>query len=186
MMNELQKIAVAQTYIEQLANGLNPLSGEQVEDSDIINNVHISRCLFYVSGVLKEIVDNRGKYKLQLPEKSPFSLSAEQAGRFEFSKTPVSVSEITKKFNSLIDPDSVKELKLGIITGWLTEVGMLDDFIVNNKRRKRPTSDGISLGISTEKRVSKIGTPYEVLLYNLKAQHFIVDNIDAIVAFNNK
>lgn len=181
-MNELQKIAFAQDYIEKMANGINPLSGETVGDSDLVNNIHISRCLFYVSGILKDIVNNKGKYKAQLPERAPFSLSDEQAARFQFSETPIAVSEITKRLNSLIDPICVKELKNGVITNWLNEVEMLEEYTVNNKKKKRPSQNGLAMGISVEQRISKMGVPYEAVFYDLKAQHFIIDNIDAIIA----
>jgi len=45
-MTELEKIAYAKSYIEKLANGINPLTNQEVPESDIINNVKISRCLF--------------------------------------------------------------------------------------------------------------------------------------------
>ena len=37
-MTELEKIAYAKTYIEKLANGINPLTDQPVPDSDSINN----------------------------------------------------------------------------------------------------------------------------------------------------
>ena len=36
--------------------GINPLNGEKVKDDDLINNIRISRCLFYVNDVLNDIV----------------------------------------------------------------------------------------------------------------------------------
>ena len=59
-MTELEKIAYAKTYIEKLANGINPLTNQAVPDDDLINNVRISRCLFYVSDILRRIVENEG------------------------------------------------------------------------------------------------------------------------------
>ena len=59
-MTELEKIAYAKTYIEKLANGINPLTDQPVPDADSINNVRISRCLFYVSDLLRQIVENGG------------------------------------------------------------------------------------------------------------------------------
>lgn len=43
------KLKVAIDWINKLANGMNPLDGSTLSDSDIVNNIHISRCLFYVS-----------------------------------------------------------------------------------------------------------------------------------------
>lgn len=48
-MTEVEKIAYTRMYIEKLANGINPLTDQAVPDTDLINNVRISRCLFYVS-----------------------------------------------------------------------------------------------------------------------------------------
>lgn len=59
-MTELEKIAYAKSYIEKLANGVNPLTDQVVSDMDVINNVRISRCLFYVSDLLRQILDNDG------------------------------------------------------------------------------------------------------------------------------
>ena len=42
----LELLKHAKEYIENMANGINPLTGESVKDDDLINNVRISRCLF--------------------------------------------------------------------------------------------------------------------------------------------
>ena len=67
IMTELEIIAHAQTYLEKLAKGINPLTGEEVGENDVINNVRISRCLFYTADLLKKIVDNKGKFKVGCP-----------------------------------------------------------------------------------------------------------------------
>lgn len=48
-MIDISKLRTAQDWIEKLANGINPLTLEPVKEDDIVNNVHISRCLFFVS-----------------------------------------------------------------------------------------------------------------------------------------
>ena len=45
-MEEKEKIAIAQDWVSQLANGINPLNGNVLKEDDVVNNVHISRCLF--------------------------------------------------------------------------------------------------------------------------------------------
>ena len=50
----------AKEYISKMANGINPLTGEQVKDDDMINNIKISRCLFFVNDILNEIIANDG------------------------------------------------------------------------------------------------------------------------------
>lgn len=58
-MTEKELLIHAKNYIDKLANGINPLTGEPVADDDIVNNVRISRCLFYVSSVLKSVIDKQ-------------------------------------------------------------------------------------------------------------------------------
>ena len=62
-MTEVEKIEYAKLYIEKLANGINPLTGQAVPDTDLINNVRISRCLFYVSDILRQVVERGGVSK---------------------------------------------------------------------------------------------------------------------------
>ena len=184
-MTELEIIAHAQTYLEKLAKGINPLTGEEVAETDVVNNVRISRCLFYTADLLKKIVDNKGKFKAEMPEQKPFSLTEEQIGRFEYSENGISVTEIVKRFNALIDSTYMKELKTKQITEWLVSVGMLQNVVVNNKTRRRPTAHGESICITMEEHMGQYGM-YEGVFYDNKAQHFIADHIDAIIAFDNQ
>lgn len=185
-MTEIEIIARAQMYLEKLANGIDPLTNKEVPENDVVNNVRISRCLFYSSGILKQIIDNKGKFKLELPDRAEFTITPEQLSRFDYSDYPISISEITKRINYLVNTLYIKELKRGVISDWLTETGMLSDIIVNNKSRKRPTSAGQNIGIITEERTSQQGRTYEAVYYNLNAQHFIIDNIDTIIEYNRQ
>ena len=183
-MTELETIARAQMYLEKLANGINPLTNTEAAENDVINNVRISRCLFYTSGILKQTVDNKGKFKLEMPDRAEFNISPEQLAKFEFSENPIPISEITKRLNALVNTLEVKDLRYGAITNWLADIGMLSSIIVNNKTKRVPTEAGKQIGIIAEERVSKQGFTYEAVYYNLNAQHFIIDNIDAIIALN--
>ena len=65
-MIDMEKLVTAKVWIEKLANGINPLNDELVKEDDLINNVHISRCLFYVTELLDGIkvgttVEGRGR-----------------------------------------------------------------------------------------------------------------------------
>lgn len=185
-MTEIETIARAQMYLEKLANGVNPLTDTEVNETDVVNNVRISRCLFYVSGILKQIVDNKGKFKVKMPDRAEYTVTSEQLAAFAYSDQPISVSELTKRLNDLVNPLYVKELKRGVITDWLTEVGLLSDYIVNDKTRKRPTAQGMNIGIITEERTNQYGTPYEGVFYTHSAQHFIIDNIGTVIEWNRK
>ena len=59
-MTELETMQRAKMYLDKLANGINPLTDQPTPDSDCINQVRISRCLFYVSDVLRKVIENGG------------------------------------------------------------------------------------------------------------------------------
>ena len=111
---------------------------------------------------------------------------AQQLEKFAYSQTPLTVSEITKRLNELVNPLQCSTLKNGVITEWLTEIGMLTNVIINNKSKKRVTDNGRSVGIISEQRVNQQGSTYEAISYNLNAQQFIVDNIHSIIELNRK
>lgn len=181
-MTDIEIIARAQMYLEKLANGIDPLTNKELAENDVVNNVRISRCLHYVTGILKQITTT-GSFEIQ---KSEFTLSARQLERFAYSQTPLTVSEITKRLNELADPLQYNTLKNGVITEWLTESGMLTNVVINNKSKKRVTNNGRNIGIISEQRVNQQGSTYEAILYNLNAQHFIIDNIHAVIELNRQ
>ena len=51
----------AQEYIEKMANGINPINNEKVKNDDSLNNIRISRCLFYVNSILKDVLKKETK-----------------------------------------------------------------------------------------------------------------------------
>ena len=181
-MTDLKKIAYAKSYIEKLANGVNPLTDQVVSDMDVINNVRISRCLFYVSDLLRQILDNDGiSHKKSRIPKKPFYLGHEARKGFRYSKMPIPVSEITRRINELIDTEQMAKITYRQIAEWLIEAGFLTmENDQNGKHYRRPSPAGEKLGIFTERRQSDRG-PYTVTLYCQEAQQFIVDHLDAIL-----
>ena len=181
-MTELEKMQRAKMYIDKLANGINPLNDLPAAESDVINNIRISRCLFYVSDILRQVIESNGVQSKEKSTKKPFFLSVDSRKQFSFSATPISISEITKRINDLVDVDTYKKLKHTDITSWLIEINALEVCsTANGKTVKRPTEQGKALGISTEKRIGRNGE-YTVVLYNQEAQQFILDNMDTIIA----
>ena len=59
-MTELETLERAKMYMEKLANGINPIDGSVIPDEDIVNNVRLSRCFFYVADVLRQVIENGG------------------------------------------------------------------------------------------------------------------------------
>ena len=101
-MTELEKIEYAKSFIDKLANGINPLDDSPIPDNDIANNVRLSRCFFYVSDILRQVIENEGTTSSKKKTKNAFNITQEQLSRFSYSETPISISEIAKKSTNLL------------------------------------------------------------------------------------
>ena len=181
-MTELEKIAYAKSFIDKLANGINPLDDTPIPDDDIANNVRLSRCFFYVSDILRQVYENGGVIKPKRTPKIPFAVSLEQLEKFEYSAEPIAVSEIAKRIYAMADNENMEKVSYRQINQWLLNIGMLylHDF-GGKKPVKRPTEEGNQIGITVETRMGRYGE-YQVVLYNEDAQRFILDNLEAVAA----
>ena len=188
-MTELEMIERAKMYIDKLANGIDPISDTEAPENDIINNVRLSRCFFFVSDVLRRVIENGGVGKQrqsEKPAKKTFSLSYEQRKAYPYSDTPISISEIARRISSLAADEDMAQMKYGSITGWLIQIDMMKpDLSPTGRQTKLPTAAGRDLGISTEARTGMNGD-YIAVLYNRNAQQFILDNLDAILEFEQE
>lgn len=186
-MTELEKMERAKMYIDKLANGINPIDDSMIPEGDVINQVHLSRCLFFVSGILRQVIeaDVVSAKKTKKAKKLPLNLPIEKRTSFDFSNQPIPISEIARRINALRDCETMQTVSYKGIMDWLSGIGLLDWAVTpDGKRTKRPTPQGTEAGISVEDRESPKG-PYQVVVYNLDAQHFILDNLDAVIQAEN-
>lgn len=177
-MNELEKMELAKSYLDKMANGINPLTDEQAEEADMINNIKISRCLFYVSDIIRQVIENGGtvQYKTARNRKR-FYITDEQKSILTVKEPNCYVKDIAEEINRVTQQNDTRRIQPVWITSWLVSIGMLE--IVDNK--KQATEQGNEIGIISEHRYSaKIGV-YLANVYAPSAQTFIFDNIDAIV-----
>ena len=187
-MTELETIERAKMYLDKMANGIDPLSDKSVPETDMINQVRISRCLFFVSDVLRRVLENGGietKQRQKQPPKRPLEITAEQLSRFEPDPQGLTLSNLAKRINALIDNEDMVPLKYTAITEWLQEMGMLKTVVnANGNNTNRPTESGNAAGIFAVDKDGPNG-PYVAVVYNAAAQQFIVDNIDALIGIQN-
>ena len=182
-MTEIEKIEYAKSFIDKLANGINPLDNTPIPDNDIANNVRLSRCFFYVSDILRQVIDNGGVQPARASKKrkKEFGLSDEAREKIQVSETPLTVSEISNYLNNVVDSKKFKRLPAATINNWLLKLQLLEEIpLPNGRSRKLPTVQGNEIGIFTEERTGQYGT-YVTVLFSPSAQQFIYDNIDAII-----
>lgn len=184
-MTELETLQRAKAYMEKLANGINPLDDTEIPANEVVNHVRLSRCFFYVANVLGQVIDNGGAVGQNHKNyRQPFDLTSVQREDIALSDVPIPVSDLAKRISAGIDETGMRRLSFNAITKWLLSIGLLEEYPVDEGRTaKRPTEQGVEIGILTEERTGQEGRPYMAVLYSRNAQQFIVDNLDALQPF---
>ena len=177
-MEETEKIMMAQKWVRQLANGINPLNGGPLKEDDIVNNVHISRCLFFVVDVLGKHTERRTKPKSV--RVVPFDSSAMQKDNYNYTDV-ISISAFAREVEKLI-PENMKSVSYKSMTHWLVQEGLIQDSAPDDSGRisKIATEKGKTMGIHTEERENNNGAHYLLTLYNQDAQRFLLEHIEEI------
>lgn len=175
-MIDVEKLNSAKMWIEKLANGINPLNDELVKDDDLLNNVHISRCMFYVSELLSEIKIGSS---VERRSRKPFFLSANDAVNIPIS-IPNGIANFVRLVNGYIQ-EGMKPLSAGQTIKWLRNEGLLQEVSKpDGHKTNLPTEKGNSIGITTEVQRNPEGIEYQRVVYSIDAQRFMLNNIEAI------
>lgn len=180
-MIDKEKLVTAKVWIEKLANGINPLNDELVKDDDVINNVHISRCLFYVAELLGEMKEGAMVAKTV---RKPFSLSLTEAVNIPIS-SPNGIANFVRLVNGYI-PADMKPLSTSKVINWLRKQGLLQEYLKEDGHKTNiPTEKGNSLGITTVVQKNSDGIEYQRVVYSIDAQRFVLNHIEALITSQN-
>ena len=187
-MTERDKILYAKSYIDALANGVNPISGELIPDSETISQVKIVRCLFYVSSVLQKVCDDLAEPEKPQPQKKakkpPFTLGADQRAKLTISPDPIPISILAKKLSEENGTQEMAPLGYSPISNWLESVGLMRKNEPEMRPFRIPTEQGIKAGMSVIERDGPNGS-YLQVLYDSSMQQLIADNLPAILALRD-
>ena len=186
-MPDLEKLEYVKDWIDRLADGVDPTSGEILTEDTVLNNVDLSRCFFYISDVLRQVIENNGEIIKQSRRKTkllPFMLPNDLRNQIKITEAPTMITQFTGRINGLIDDGSMRKLKVTALTTWLVNEGLLCEVVINDKKRKTPTKAGEKIGISSEEREGRYGD-YLAVLYSESAQQHIVNNLEHIIAISN-
>ena len=180
-MTELETMQRAKMYMDKLAQGIDPITNQEIPQDSTLNNVRLARCFFYVSDVLGQVIANGGviggKPKLQ-----PFAIDMAQLSSVQISQEPVRVTQLVDLIAAAVDNPQMKKLSTTVITNWLLEKGFLEKQTTpDGKSRRVPTQNGLLLGLFIQTRQGQYGE-YQAVFYNAQAQQFVLDNLAAILA----
>lgn len=127
---------------------------------------------------LREIAPQRRVTKPK-KKRAAFFITELQKGQLSPLGHDCSISQLCAEINRITDENETYKFKAQWVNDWLIEIGMLEVM----EGEKRATSDGNAVGITSTPRVNERGESYLANSYTPEAQSFILDNIDAILAF---
>lgn len=176
-MEEKEKLAIAQDWVRKLANGINPLTGNAVKEDDVVNNVHISRCLFYVAELLSKHTEKTTK--VDPTRNKPFVSSAIQVEKYNYVDA-ISISAFAREIKNLL-PENMQAISNTSLINWLLKEGLLYESEPDSKGRsyKVATEKGNKMGIYSEDR-ERNGGHYLITLYNREAQKYLLEHLEEI------
>lgn len=180
-MTELETMQRAKMYMDKLAQGIDPITNQEIYDDSVLNNVRLARCFFYVSDVLGQVIDNGGVIGGK-PKLDPFVINMDQIAKVQISQEPVRVTQLVDRISEAVANPGMRKLKTTVITDWLMEKGFLEKQTdPDGKNRHVPTQNGLRIGLSSQTRQGQHGE-YQAVFYNADAQRFVLDNLDAMLA----
>ena len=179
-MTELEKIKRAKTYIEKLANGIDPITDNEMPDDSVLNNERMLRCFAYVADILQQVAENGGVGRVA---RNKFKITQEQKIHIPLSDTPLPISAVCDNISSAADLAVYRRLSHNKVTEWLEEKGYLQN--IAGSKRKTLNDKSAMIGITREERISQQGKPYTANVYSKEAQQFIIDHLDEILTKEN-
>lgn len=109
------------------------------------------------------------------PSKQKFRLTAKELENYPAEETPIPVSEIARRLNTLI-PADMERIYYKVIRDWYVAQGYLElKTSPEGRVAFLPTEKGAVGGMFVESRTGKGGELYDVVMYEQKAQKLYLD-----------
>lgn len=180
MIDNFEKIEKAKNVLQTIAKGVNPLTGEIIEEDSFLNDVRISRCFYFVAEIMDNVIN--GAYRTNGNKLSQFIITPEQKQKVEFPEGKIGVNEFSKCVNLQIDLNRSKKLSGVEINKRLKKMGILSEVAtLDGKTRTTANQKSSEYGLETEKRTFN-GVEYDMVVINDKGKKYLLDNIETILA----
>lgn len=181
-MEDLEIIKHAKSYIDQLAKGIDPLTGEVIDDDSTLNQERLSKCFIYVSEVLQKVIDNDGIIpQKRKKNKCKFTITDEEIAQVTVSNEPISINPFCEIISNVVTDTNVKPLGGTIVTEWLESQGYLTSIPKEYGGIKRiATEKGNEIGIVTTGG-QDVYFKKALTYYDKQAQEFILSHLQEIL-----
>lgn len=151
-------------FLDCLAKGFSPMSGEEIEDNSIFNDVQFVRKLYAIKDFISENIDEK-KIK-----RKPFVLK----NKIGVVNSPMNMTNFINRINEFNADDHMKKMSNNGVMNWLIENG----YIVYVNGQKQISQKGEEAGIFIEHKLTIYGKEYNVITYPENLLNHILDLIE--------
>lgn len=193
---KFKKIYRAKNYMDDMRQGIDPVSKLPVPADSVIRQEKIINCFTFISALLDEMLNNfeceQGAasdvpQEGSKPKKVPFYLQDSQISQIKMSRSPLAISTFTKRINDVVDKQSTKSIRAKDIQGWLTAKGFLVEQsvqIIKEEKEYIPSANASDIGVVDIINQRDKGQPnHHTIKLTQIGQQFILDNIKEIAEY---
>ena len=194
-MNKAQLIAHTKNYMDMLSKGVDPLTGEAVENDSALNQPRLQKCFAYVSELLDELLqgngfvalypEDAGRYEV-VEKKVPFAPSQEALQALPQINQPLTPNAFLKYINRAVDEKRMEKLSSTSVNAWLLARGFVTESkepATIHKTVRRPSPSAAKIGIYEQEIIDEFtGESRMVMLFSPEAQRYMLAHISEISA----
>lgn len=180
MVSEFEKLDKAKTVLIKIAKGIDPLSGEPINEESFLNDPRIIRCFYFITEVLDNV--SNGTYG-KSSKMMRFIISPEQKGIVALPEGLIGVTEFSKHINMCIDQSTSKKLSGVELNKRLKKIGVLGEETntATGKSRTVTNPDSKEYGFEMITR-SFNGSEYDMVVMNDTGKRYLMDHIEEIMS----
>lgn len=179
---DLNKLNKAKEILKKIADGINPVNKEPIENGSFLHDPRIKRCLLFVCDIIDNEIDRElDDISRQLPK---FIITPEEKSRVALPEGKIGISEFVRCINNVIDRTRSRKLTAVDINSRLKKIGILgEEKGESGKSRTILNEKSSRYGIETEVR-NYNGKEYEAIVFNDTGKKFLIENLEKIMEYN--
>lgn len=183
VMNTQAQLNNAYLIVDNMSQGLEPISGNPYTESSVLNSPEVIRSMFFLKEVLEKISQYGYPGEKISNSKAVPEFPHEIKERFKFTAS-TTITHLLTDFYSLADNPNVKRVSAKAVLDWLVLGGYLevkhDDEI--NIDYKAVTEKGTGFGLKNKKVINGYsGRSYISVIFSKSAQEYLAANMDKVI-----
>lgn len=175
MHQDIELIIRAQQILREIAQGINPFTGETIEESNFVNNPKMIRCFTFVADTLERAKKPEKNYNTQ------FIITKAQKEEIDIPFETVGITKFIQAVNQVINQSISKRANSKKIFDSLKTLGILGETVDRDGRKTTIViPNSANYGFESIRGISN-NIEYEQVVANRKGQKYLIDNLEKLM-----